>query len=109
MTTGITAGKRKGLEAVADSLGMIAALAVDQRGAMRSLFAKAMGVEPASVPVEMLVIRNMVSQPRSLERNPRACFWPTSKPATTSRWGGVCRDCWRGGRYNGLLKRVQTA
>ena len=34
---------------------MIAALAIDQRGAMRRLFAKAMGVESASVPAEMLV------------------------------------------------------
>jgi tagatose 1,6-diphosphate aldolase len=51
----MTNGKRRGLEAVADSRGVIAALAMDQRGAMRSLFAKAMGVEPASVPGEMLV------------------------------------------------------
>ena len=55
MTTGTTAGKKKGLEAVADSRGVIAALAIDQRGAMRSLFASAMGTEPASVPAEMLV------------------------------------------------------
>jgi tagatose 1,6-diphosphate aldolase len=55
MTTGISSGKRKGLEAVADSQGVIATLAIDQRGAMRTLFAKAMGVEPASVPGEMLV------------------------------------------------------
>jgi len=55
MTTGITSGKRKGLEAVADSRGVIAALAIDQRRAMPRLFAKAMGVESASVPAEMLV------------------------------------------------------
>jgi tagatose 1,6-diphosphate aldolase len=51
----MTGGKRSGLEAVADSRGVIAALAIDQRAAMRSLFAKAMGVEPASVPGDMLV------------------------------------------------------
>ena len=51
----MTSGKRRGLEAVTDSRGVIAALAIDQRGAMRSLFAKAMGGEPASVPGEMLV------------------------------------------------------
>jgi tagatose-1,6-bisphosphate aldolase len=39
MATAITSGKRKGLEAVADSRGVIAALAIDQRSAMRSLFA----------------------------------------------------------------------
>jgi tagatose 1,6-diphosphate aldolase len=55
MTTGITAGKRRGLEAVADSRGVIAALAIDQRGATRSLFAKAMGVGSAGVPGEMLL------------------------------------------------------
>jgi tagatose-1,6-bisphosphate aldolase len=55
MTSGIASGKRKGLEAVADSRGVIAALAIDQRAAIRSLFAKTMAAEPASVPAEMLV------------------------------------------------------
>jgi tagatose-1,6-bisphosphate aldolase len=43
MPTEITSGKRKGLEAVADSREVIAALAIDQRGAMRRLFGKAIG------------------------------------------------------------------
>jgi tagatose 1,6-diphosphate aldolase len=34
---------------------VIAALAIGQRGAMRSLFAEAMGMETASVPAEVLV------------------------------------------------------
>ena len=55
MAVAATAGKKKGLEAVADSRGVIAALAIDQRGAMRSLFAKAMGVTAESVPAEKLV------------------------------------------------------
>jgi tagatose 1,6-diphosphate aldolase len=55
MPTEITSGKRKGLEAVADSREVIAALGIDQRGAMRRLFGKAMGMESASVPAEMLV------------------------------------------------------
>lgn len=55
MTTAISNGKKRGLEAVADSQGVIAALATDQRGALRSLFAKAMGAEPASLPAELLV------------------------------------------------------
>jgi len=50
----ISSGKRKGLEAVSDSRGVIAALAIDQRTALRSLMAKAKGVEPESVPGEML-------------------------------------------------------
>ena len=55
MTTAISNGKKRGLEALADSQGVIAALAIDQRGALRSLFAKAMGAEPASLPGELLV------------------------------------------------------
>lgn len=55
MAFAATAGKKKGLEAVADSRGVIAALAIDQRGAMRSLFAKAMGEAPESIPGEKLV------------------------------------------------------
>ena len=50
----ITDGKRKGLEAVSDSRGVIAALAIDQRSALRSLMAKAKGVEPEAIPGEML-------------------------------------------------------
>jgi tagatose 1,6-diphosphate aldolase len=46
----LSAGKQKGLEAVADSHGIIAALAIDQRSALRSLFSRAMGIEPENVP-----------------------------------------------------------
>jgi tagatose 1,6-diphosphate aldolase len=46
----ISPGKWKGLQAVSDERGVIAALAIDQRGALRSLFAKATGVEPEAVP-----------------------------------------------------------
>ena len=51
----ISANKKRALEAVADARGIIAALAIDQRQALRSLFAKAMKVEPASVPDEKLI------------------------------------------------------
>jgi tagatose 1,6-diphosphate aldolase len=50
----ITSGKRKGLQAVSDSRGVIAALAVDQRSALRGLMAKAKGVDPEEIPGEML-------------------------------------------------------
>ena len=50
----LSAGKYKGLQAVSDSRGVIAALAIDQRGAMRSLFAKAKGIDAAAVPGELL-------------------------------------------------------
>jgi tagatose 1,6-diphosphate aldolase len=39
---------------VSNARGVIAALAIDQRSALRSLFAKAMGIEPEGVPREML-------------------------------------------------------
>src|ERR1700760_3685699 len=37
MTAELTPGKKRGLEAVSDARGVIAALAIDQRGAMREL------------------------------------------------------------------------
>lgn len=54
MMKSISSGKRKRLEAVSDSRGVIAALAIDQRTALRSLMAKAKGLEPESIPGEML-------------------------------------------------------
>jgi tagatose 1,6-diphosphate aldolase len=50
----LSAGKRKGLEAVSDAHGVIAALAIDQRDALRSLFASEMQIEKAAVPGEHL-------------------------------------------------------
>jgi len=50
----ISNGKRKGLQAVSDSRGVIAALAIDQRTALRSLMAKAKGIEAQAIPGRML-------------------------------------------------------
>jgi tagatose 1,6-diphosphate aldolase len=55
VTRALTPGKEKGLDAVADARGVIAALAIDQRGAMRALFGKAMNVSPDVVSDEKLV------------------------------------------------------
>jgi tagatose 1,6-diphosphate aldolase len=55
MTMAVGAGKLAGLAAVADARGIIGALAIDQRGAMRDLFARSMGIETANVPGENLV------------------------------------------------------
>jgi tagatose 1,6-diphosphate aldolase len=52
---GLSIGKQKGLQAVSDSRGVIAALAIDQRDAMRTLFGRAMGIDPQNVPGESLV------------------------------------------------------
>jgi tagatose 1,6-diphosphate aldolase len=47
-------GKTKGLQAVSDSRGVIAALAIDQRSALRKLFAKAGDLGVNAVPSETL-------------------------------------------------------
>jgi tagatose 1,6-diphosphate aldolase len=51
----ISGGKRRGLEAVSNERGVIAAVAIDQRNALRSLFARSMGIEPENVPAEKLI------------------------------------------------------
>jgi tagatose 1,6-diphosphate aldolase len=50
----LSPGKRKKLEAVSDSRGVIGALAIDQRDALRSLFSVEMKVEKSSVPRERI-------------------------------------------------------
>jgi len=50
----ITPGKRKGLQAVADHRGVIAAAAMDQRGSLRSAIAKERGIDKKAVTREMM-------------------------------------------------------
>jgi len=50
----LSAGKRKGLQAVSNCRGVIAAMAIDQRDALRSLFSAELKVEKNSVPREQL-------------------------------------------------------
>jgi tagatose 1,6-diphosphate aldolase len=50
----ISRGKWAGLQAVSDDRGIIAALAIDQRSALRKLMAKAQGANADAVPGEML-------------------------------------------------------
>jgi tagatose 1,6-diphosphate aldolase len=50
----LSPGKRKRLEAVSDSRGIIAALAIDQRDALRSLFSAELKIEKQAVPREPL-------------------------------------------------------
>ena len=50
----LSPGKRKGLEAVSDSRGIIGALAIDQRDALRGLFSAELNIEKSSVPSEQL-------------------------------------------------------
>jgi tagatose 1,6-diphosphate aldolase len=50
----LTPGKRKGLEAVSDSHGIIAAAAMDQRGSLKSAIAKDKGIDKKAVTNEMM-------------------------------------------------------
>jgi tagatose 1,6-diphosphate aldolase len=50
----LSPGKWKGLQAVSDARGVIAALALDQRSALRKLIAEAKGPEANAVPTAML-------------------------------------------------------
>jgi len=50
----ITPGKQKGLEAVSDARGVIAAAAMDQRGSLKSAIAKDKGVDKSAVTAQML-------------------------------------------------------
>jgi len=51
----LSAGKQRGLKALANERGVIAALAIDQRSALRGLFSKASGQSKEDVPNELLV------------------------------------------------------
>ncbi|MGA7092250.1 MAG: tagatose 1,6-diphosphate aldolase [Candidatus Acidiferrales bacterium] len=50
----ITPGKQKGLKAVSDSRGVIAAAAMDQRGSLKSAIAKDKGIDKKDVTTQML-------------------------------------------------------
>src|SRR5579872_5215197 len=50
----ISEGKRKGLSAVSNRDGIIAALAIDQRGALRKLFSAATGIPKDQIPREQM-------------------------------------------------------
>ncbi|MGA2421619.1 MAG: tagatose 1,6-diphosphate aldolase [Candidatus Acidiferrum sp.] len=55
MKGAISAGKKKGLDAIAQARGVIAAVAIDQRHALRTLFSTAMKMDAAQVPTETLI------------------------------------------------------
>ena len=50
----ITAGKRKGMQAVSNERGVIAAAAMDQRGSLKSAIAKDKGIDKNAVTPEMM-------------------------------------------------------
>src|ERR1700719_3669319 len=50
----LTPGKRKGMDAVSDSRGVIAAAAMDQRGSLKSAIAKEKGIDKKAVTDQMM-------------------------------------------------------
>jgi tagatose 1,6-diphosphate aldolase len=59
----LSPGKQKGLQALANDRGIIGALAIDQRSALRKLFAKASGRNASEIPTEwMIQFKEKVSQ-----------------------------------------------
>ena len=50
----ITPGKQKGMKAVSDARGVIAAAAMDQRGSLKSAIAKDKGIDKTAVTAQML-------------------------------------------------------
>jgi tagatose 1,6-diphosphate aldolase len=63
MAVNISSGKKKGLEALSDQRGVIAAVAMDQRSALRKLFEKASGCPVKEIPDEWLMqFKEKVSQ-----------------------------------------------
>ena len=50
----VSAGKKKGLQAVSNERGVIAAAAMDQRGSLKSAIAKDKGIEKSAVTPEMM-------------------------------------------------------
>ena len=50
----VATGKQRGLQALCDERGVIGALAIDQRDALRKLFAKATGLTAESIPAKTL-------------------------------------------------------
>jgi len=50
----ITPGKQKGMKAVSDARGVIAAAAMDQRGSLKSAIAKDKGIDKSAVTADML-------------------------------------------------------
>ena len=63
MAVNISSGKKKGLEALSDQRGVIAAVAMDQRSALRKLFEKASGRPANEIPDNWLIqFKEKVSQ-----------------------------------------------
>ena len=86
----ITPGKQKGLKAVSDSRGVIAAAAMDQRGSLKSAIAKEKGIDKKDVPAQMLEeFKTIVTRVLTPHAKARFCLiqntaWPAAKARSSS-------------------------
>jgi hypothetical protein len=106
----ISKGKFEGMNAVADKNGVIAALAIDQRGSLQKAIVKAKGSATAEdlsmfkVQVSELLTpyacltRNMALKRSGTGLRTLACFWPTRRPAMMPPSRGDFPTCCRNGR-----------
>lgn len=82
----LSSGKRKRLECVSDSRGVIAALAIDQRDALRKLFSAELKIEKQAVPREQLEeFKSMVVRALSPRASAVLLEPEYGLPATTQR------------------------
>jgi tagatose 1,6-diphosphate aldolase len=128
MTSSLSNGKQNRLDRVSNSDGVIAALAIDQRSALRNLLAKAKAISEEAVESRMLeefkeaVSRILsphasailldpeygLSAARQRAKNSVFC-WHTNEPAMTRLFPGDCRICWMIGRYGVWRMRERIA
>jgi len=86
----MTAGKQKGIEAIADEGGVIRAAAMDQRGSLRRALAEAKAVEPETIGDEVLVeFKSAVIQILSPYASGVLLDTDYGLPATRARQEGV--------------------
>ena len=88
----ITPGKQKGMKAVSDSRGVIAAAAMDQRGSLKSAIAKDKGIDKSAVTAQMLEEFKTPSRACSRPTPARFCSIPNTDcppPAPARRTPGL--------------------
>ena len=110
----LTGGKLRGLKAVSDQNGVIAAAAMDQRGSLHKSLAKEKGVpassrsargddglnsrrrSPASshlMPVPSCWTPSLAWRPPASAPRTAACCWPMKRQATTSAGRAASQSC----------------
>ena len=124
----ITPGKKKGLKAVSNERGVIAAAAMDQRGSLKSAIAKDKGIDKKAVTPEMMrefkeaVTRILTPYASAILLDPEYGLKAAKERAKNAglllayensgydnTQPGRCRTCWTIGRCGGWWQRARTA